>query len=254
MNKLVRVDSLFGPPTGLIKFPNELEALKNGSKAMSVWGVPLSYSIGSEEPDKTYREQMGFAAQWGLLAVHHFHDRSDRLHEGRLFIASPNESWRIASYLALKRAFENRPWCDGAEALESALLGYSEDAISAWLNYVRHTRIGWGMSTIYILLSDAQLEHVSECGHRCVPTEAMSAGLRLIEVRNGYGLLKGIDELFEGQWIARVGVRTSAVKSLLSGGQGDLDIVTSSIGRDMASVFNQSLLTGIEMWRSGAWV
>lgn len=245
---------MFGPSTSLQRFPDELEALRTGDKAMSVWGAPLSFFDGSEEPEDWYKSLVTFAAANQLVATHHFHHSSGpSREEGRFFIARPSESWRINAYIELKKAYLNRQWSDGAEALESRLLGYPDTAIASWLAYIHHTQAGWGMTTLYLLLSDHQSQEIASCGFRYIPLSALHEGLVVIEVRNHYGLRMDIGNTFEGRQVARCGVSNSVRREILDKSTGDTEIVQHTLERERATILSRSLLTAVHLWTHGQW-
>lgn len=129
----------------------ELDAVRDGRKpiAMEVWPVG--------ELDDEHAEFVALASTRGLSIV----ERRDVGRAGipilAVYALRGDQTWRIDALHALWRTYTaaNGAWSDGAEALESTLLGYTPAQIEGHLAAKRHERIGWRGATIYVLLGRA---------------------------------------------------------------------------------------------------
>jgi hypothetical protein len=149
---MIDLSHLFEPQRPINVFEDlkaELNALSTGNKAMSVFTLAES-DIGGQR----YKEIVTPALDLGLSVSHYIETfgSSDRaIKELRIFIFSPEQSWKIPAYLATRKIMSNGyAWSDGAEYLESYLLGYSEGQISEWMERFKNRRASWkGTLSIY---------------------------------------------------------------------------------------------------------
>ncbi|MCW5808713.1 MAG: hypothetical protein KIT31_40560, partial [Deltaproteobacteria bacterium] len=147
-----RLASLFRRRRRAAAYPSqraELDAVRDGEKALSVEVWPRDAVL--DDPD--YRRMLRLAWERGLQVVH----QPDRGRGGVPIVAVyallPENAWRIPAHRALWQTFPDAEgaWSDGAEAVESALLGYTPAQAAAWLADLRHRRLGWRGATVYLV-------------------------------------------------------------------------------------------------------
>jgi hypothetical protein len=133
----------------------ELDAVRDGAKALAVEVWPRDGIL--DEPD--YRRMVRLAWERGLSVV----NAPDRGRTGidivAVYALRPEEAWRIPAHRTLWRTYVDAAggWSDGAEAVESALLGYTPAQTAAWLADLRHRRMGWRGATVYVVAPAAAL-------------------------------------------------------------------------------------------------
>lgn len=95
------------------------------------------------------------------------------------YVLHLDQSWRIEMHQALRRT---TPWTDALAALESQLLGYTAAETRAWLADLRRDSIGWGMATLLVRVTPAQLASLARVGGRYLPAEIADAPLDALVV------------------------------------------------------------------------
>jgi hypothetical protein len=153
-----RFSSLFRARRAARPYPNmqaELDAVRDGAKALSMEVWPRDGIL--DEPD--YRRMLRLAWDRNLCVVH----APERGRTGSdvvaVYAVRPEEAWRIPAHRTLWRTYVDAAgaWSDGAEAVESALLGYTPAQTAAWLTDLRHQRMGWRGATLYVVAPAAAL-------------------------------------------------------------------------------------------------
>jgi len=167
-----------------------LDAVRAGTKGMSIFDLTVG-ELGGEEA----RELMRLAFERDLVAVL---QRDDHV-----FVARPEELWRIPACLALwKTAFEDGRWSDAAEAQMSLLLGYTDAQRRAWLAAQRARHAAWGSPTVYAILTADQRRAVVATGKR-----VLVDGMRLFHPGDRVLKRDAFRKLPAGATLARVAVR-----------------------------------------------
>ena len=162
----------------------ELEAVASGEKPMSAHAWPQA-SI--DESDPYYVDQMQLARRLGLTIVHQPSPLWPRTHpQTHVFFLQGDNAWRTNAFGALWEAFPdaNGAWSKGAEALEGALLGYTEIQRAAWRTYIMHERMQYGGSTVYLLMTGRARRAITDASNRFISPEAIS-GITAFASRNG---------------------------------------------------------------------
>jgi hypothetical protein len=118
----------------------ELAAVRAGKKPIAMEAWPAG------ELDADHAAMLRLAR--GLEII----ERRERGLDLLYVLHHAREAWRVEALHALWRTVPALGWSDGAEALESHLLGYTPAQIERWLADRRHERLGWRGTTIYALL------------------------------------------------------------------------------------------------------
>jgi RHS repeat-associated protein len=179
MTNPIKLRALFEEASRPEKFKDvhqELQAVSGDKKAMSVLSCSRS-DLATHEIETIVTE----ALHHRLLVTYH----AEKIPHGKsayeqlyIFFTKPGQDWRIPAYIATRRILRDYRWSDGAEYLESHLLGYSETEISEWIAHKRYTRASWAGLTIYLLMPDATTERIRYLGMRCL--EPASVGTDVI--------------------------------------------------------------------------
>jgi hypothetical protein len=231
-------------------FDDELAALADGRKAMSVFEFDRAQLLFGQTDDQ-YVLIADHSSKNGLVLVHDTSNKKSRV--TRVFCLRLDQLWRVSAYIALKNAHETCRWSDGAEALESSLLGYDDAAIATWLDYMRKSSVGWGIATLHFLISDEHKPRIVEVGNRYFP-EQLHGGLTVVEVRNCNVLRKDAPELIPSLAIGRFGVNHSSVNDLLGiAADDDSDVVHARVEELSIPFLNRALVTGIQFWDGEEW-
>jgi hypothetical protein len=80
----------------------------------------------------------------------------------------------------MKRAFRDYyHWSDGAEFLQSTLLGYSESEATSWINAHKRKRVGWLGPTCYFLVTHAQRKAIERLANRCIDPSSITEDIEV---------------------------------------------------------------------------
>jgi hypothetical protein len=153
-----RLSSLFGRRRRAQPYPTmqaELDAVRDGAKALALEVWPRDGIL--DDPD--YRRMLELAWARGLQIVQQPDQGRGGVPIVAVYALHPEQAWRIPAHRLLWQTYPDAAgaWSDGAEAVESALLGYSRAQTAAWLADLRHQRLGWRGTTVYIVAPAAAL-------------------------------------------------------------------------------------------------
>lgn len=232
----------------------ELQAVQSHEKAMSVF-----FFQQPATEDENYVEILETALALGLLVVQHTErpnpERTD-LDELFVFVLDADQMWRIPAYIATRKVLRHYDWSDGAEYLESYLLGYSSDKISSWMGNIRNTRVGWTGRTIYFLMSNEQREHMFTLGMRCLDPRSNIENMMAFFSRSRPALKSNVLELIpDGMTIARASIKRSFFDKMFgqSSGRGDRDVILSPIAKETAASLNSALESNFQFLGADGW-
>ena len=241
-------------------FDDELDAVRSGKKPMLLVSIPGAVLETTDPNDEQRSEYMTFmleAAKCGLLIVHDtetFMVHGSQYLNLRILILRKDQVWRVPALLAVLHAFRSRLWSDGAEALRSALLGYTDDQINEWLAYQRHAHSGWGCATIYGLISVTQLDQLRALGMRSMPEEIIRS-VRWLHVRDQSVLRTNAHQLSAPNLVCRAGMQHASVMKMTSQYRGRSDVSVADLDRSSVDIteWNGALCSRIEVWTSAGW-
>ena len=148
---------------------DEIAAVQRGEKAICMYSFPRS---AVEDNDLDYLAIAQRTLDAGLtLTLRRNPFSAPPPHEDVcVFAHREGEAWRVSAWLATATVVsEYPPWSDGLEALESYLLGYSEEQIGQWIDHHRARRLGWVGRTVYALMTREQQQRIVEHGSRSFP-------------------------------------------------------------------------------------
>ena len=145
----------------------EISAVQSGQKGISMFSFPKS-AIDNNEA--AYREVAQATLERGLALTLRLDPFSSPPRE-HVYVFSHREveAWRVPAWLTTRKLLGQHEWCDGLEALESMLLGYSDEEVDRWIALHRARRASWQGSTVYLLLTRFQEERIVEHGSRSFP-------------------------------------------------------------------------------------
>ena len=245
--------SLFEGPNGLLKFDDEFSALKDGRKAMSIFEFSRSSVDSLDEVDRDYLDLVGRAFDAGLLVVHQPMEPRRATQIVNVFIVKHDQLWRVSAFIQNKAAFRQRRWSDGAEALESSLLGYGEEAVAAWMEYMTMCSAGWGVATLYLMMTTEQKQIIIESGSRHLPTEALMPAITLFEVPANQVPKRASSEPSPGFALGRVGVKHQLERRLFGTESSESETLSVEITEVDVREINRDLETKIEFWSGSGW-
>jgi hypothetical protein len=151
-------------------FTEEISAVKQGRKAISMFSFPSS---AVEANDETYLALVESTLEAGLTLTVRQSPLSLPGHEYICaFAYREGDAWRVPALLETIRALRQYPpWSDGLEALESTLLGYSQEETAKWIAFHRARQLGWAGRTVYLLMTRDQRQRIIEHGSRSFPND-----------------------------------------------------------------------------------
>jgi hypothetical protein len=249
--------SLFEPSAPIRGFDSleaELDAVRTGKKAMSVFSFQLS-SINDEdfnellmrsfELDLTVIQQKESVTRSGVAY--------DQIYT---FILLPAEAWRVPAYMLTRKALRNYGWSDAAEYLESALLGYSEEETSAWIARNKATRLTWTGKTFYLVMSHQQQGLIAKLGMRCIDPDTLIDPITAFYSRSNAVIKKDACSLLpHNMVIGRVSVKEKAFRKLFGkvASPDAPDIITGAIAAHAAAYLNPALDSNFQFLSADGW-
>jgi hypothetical protein len=231
---------------------DELEAVRSRKKGMSVFSFPRSETGGDN-----YKELLTVASQLGLLTVH---QNEHVLHTPErdivyIFVLHPEESWRVPAYILTRKCLRTYAWSDGAEYLESALLGYNEEEISFWLKRKHQTRVSWTGLTIYVLLSRQQQTMMTKLGMRCIDPDTLIEPITVFHMREHMQLKKdAIHSIPANMVIGRVSVKQAKFLKLFEHTFSSAEpLIIATLSADDVASINPALDSNFEFLDVDGW-
>jgi hypothetical protein len=233
---------------GIEPIVREIGSVASKTKSMSVFSMSEDM-IGSE----LYVKLLKISSDMGVMAAIHKRTNSlSRKNSGEIFLffVSREESWRIPAYLSLKRAFLDYDWSDGAEFLESTLLGYSESQATSWIIAKKRKRIGWLGLTCYFLMNHAQRNAIRKLATRCIDPSSIAEDIEVFYNTDNLAPKENASELLpEGMDLCRASIKYEFFKKLfardISSGQ-KVGFFVSAINSRNANELNESLQSNFQ--------
>lgn len=256
----MELESLFEMPLSEARFVDDMEALIRGQKPLVETEVLATsvVPVEGDDPDRSWiAGLLSKAYEAGMLVTQI--PKSIPLPTGtvtmiRVLVCRREQAWRIPAFVAMADAFASAAWNDGAETLQSILLGYSEEDIASWLENRHHEQTKWGCPTLYGLLDNEQISRLSVLGMRSVYPDLLRTGI-WFDVRGGRVLRKDALALCEHKTICRVAVDGRYLLRKL----GDVAARRTEVfarvelSASDAAEFNGALRSKIECWTSTGW-
>lgn len=172
-----------------------------------------------------------------------------------IFISWPEEAWRSQVYIATRKILHKYGWSNGAEYLESFLLGYSEEQIQQWLFRIEQERISWEGKNFYMLASIDDAEHVLQFSKRIVPLAGFSKGhafffkSNLMPVRDAFGKLP------KNMTLMRAAMRWQGFTKIYGDSIASADdLVSAEVSAQHASAINSHLVSNIQFLDEHGWL
>jgi hypothetical protein len=254
---MIDLSGLFEPGPKTRHFNNlkeELGAISSGEKAMSVFFFPRS----AAETDHL-KAIVAAALDLGLAVIYHVERwpvENSLYEELYVFVLSKNQSWRIPSYMVTRRILREYRWSDGAEHLESFLLGYGEEDIKAWIAHKRNIRASWTGLTVYLLMPENQFRCIRDLGMRCLDPNSLCEEVTAFFSRSNLALRRDWRALVpKGTVITRAAVKHAFFERLFGEAQswGPAEIVSSAITKELARLLNPALESNFQILDHDGW-
>ncbi len=215
-----------------------LDAVKRRTKGMSLFWSSID-ELGPRTSEIAH--WLRLAAPRDLCVVLQAEPGRDDV---RVFLARPEELWRVPAYDALwKTAFVDGRWSDATENQMSYLLGYSATQRAAWLTAQREATPAWGSAVVYALLDADRRAAIEAVGRRCLGTE----GLTLFTAGNRVLKTKVHALLPRGSTLARVGLERDAFQRLLG------RKTSTSVPKKQMPALNAALLSNVQFLTRSGW-
>ena len=220
----------------------ELDAIASGKKAMSLTAAALDELASGE--DQVVR--LAFAR--GLAVVLYSRGLAVEHQVPSVFIAKPEQLWRVPAFLALEAAAfgGDARWSEAAEAQQGLLLGYTKRQRAEWRARVAQRQAGWGCRTVYTLITPARRSAIAALGHRGFdPADRVELFLH-----------RGLRELRRDAWkripkglvLARVGLARDASRRLFRQRTDGIEQIATRGER-----INRHLVTNLQILTSRGW-
>lgn len=208
----------------------ELDAIAAGTK-------PMSLFVAAEDEVADY---LALAVARGLTVTVHPETALDQLH---VFVARPEEHWRIPAYLALwETAFVDGRWSDASENLAGYLLGYTRRQRKAWLAAQHQAFPAWTSTTVYAIVEAAQRAAIDEVGRRC-----FASGLELFVAPGRVLRSTAVARVPRGHTLARAGIDPAVARRVF--GAADRRALT----RPLATLVNGGLRSNVQFLTRSGW-
>jgi hypothetical protein len=233
-------------PPGYDTVEGEIRAVHEGRKALAY--QPDAAAFDDEES----RDIHELAHSLGLAVLY----APGRLGATCAYIGKPENLWRAWAHQALWTIVPNTGgWNDGAEALESFLLGYSDEERATWMEYQRWTRLGWEGETLFFFLTDAQVEAMAPVSNRAFLPTVFAGGAVGVSPR-GRALRRRHKGLVPGaRRIVRAAVKREELGFLFYPGSADEEIlpIAFTLDENDATLLNKNLLSHVQVLRDLTW-
>src|SRR5262249_55500235 len=132
-----------------------------------------------------------------------------------VFVHPPSEIWRVDAIMMLRKLLfsEEYKWTDGLEAVQSHLLGYSDDETRRWMRYHRKIRPTWSGGPVYFVIPlDEQLSWTT-LGMKAIP---IATGATAIHVRSSLIPRRDVETVLRSRAVlARSSVKAGILSSLI---------------------------------------
>lgn len=225
---------------------DELSAVEDGRKGMSVF----SFTADGVESKDVYNTLTVEASNRGLLLSRITHVESKTTD---VLVSHPNEAWRISAYKLMRDVTSQNPYSEGFEMLESLILGYSAEDMTAWLEERRLRTAGSRGLTIFVVLANRDLAELDLHGrksfHPAVGSRMLAFYNRDVGI-NGDSVLRGDFNtvLPAGIALCRCAIDLPTWRALFESRGGSSDMILESYIDDANfGRVNSGLLSAIEV-------
>jgi hypothetical protein len=251
------LSALFEPREAINGFDTveaELEAVRSKAKAMSVF----TFSLSSLD-DQHFKRLLKLAFDLHLTViqqVEHISREGHTYEQIYTFVLQSTDAWRVPAYMLTRKALRSYPWSDGAEFIESSLLGYSANEIESWMKRLKATQLSWTGKTFYLLMSHKQQELIAQTGMRCIEPQTLLEPITAFYSRTKAVIKSDVYDLIQkNQIIGRVSVKESMFRLLFGNASADdnPDVVSALITPDVARSLNPALDSNFQFLQTGGW-
>jgi hypothetical protein len=257
---MTELSALFEVATPLRRYADveaELQAIIADEKAMSVFSFTRDATADSEDDEQPAITRIALAL--GLSVTQHLEkiEIAGSIYEQQyIFALKPEQSWRVSSYIATRRILREYNWSDGAEYLESYLLGYDDSNIRSWMDRINKTRASWTGKTIHLLVSKIQKKKMAELGMRSLDPCLIGDGILVFFPRFVGVIRSDAASLIPDEMVvARVAVKEPFFRRLFGTARkwGSANVVRATITGELATIFNSALESNFQFWNNGEW-
>jgi len=228
----------------------EIAAVKLGAKALACFDATLSGAADDCE------SLVGLCAGHDLLlTVSSPSGRDANIGACQMFVYRNEESWRLPALGALRSISRHgHKWSEALEALESNLLGYSEEQTAEWLRHFSKYNVGWAGTTVYLIMPRAQRENLRRFGDRCIdPSRPQEITLFCGQVGTAV-TTDSVELLNRDLAIGRLAIGGAAFKGVLGEFlHEDQILVRRDLDEDVSIVLNQGICSRIEFLENDIW-
>lgn len=232
-----------------------LDGMRSGKKqGLSLFGFSIS---SMTERGSEYLELLELAFERDLVVVLQNKPIVGLPFERQipqLFVARPEELWRIPAWIALwETAFTDGQWTNAAEAQCSLLLGYTKKQRATWLADMRQHR---ARGAVYALLTPEQKRRVVSLGQRCFGDNKDLESITLLFSRKGTRLRPNALRLLPSNvTLARVALGEEMFRKLF----GDQSTwkrgssIEARIPKRLAAEVNRTLTSNVQLLTARGW-
>lgn len=228
---------------------DEFGMIRDGRKAMAVYTFPYAQKFEGEE-----KEISNAALSMGLTVSREtFTNPLGPPNTNLIFVARPEQTWRFDVYMKLQKVLYEYGWSNGAEYLESYILGYSADETTAWMERTIERRLSWKGTTTYILLPEDSIDKIDALGRRAFPPGEIEYTLFF---SRSYRRLKkdALGRVPSGMTVARVALENKFFNRIFRNALSTTDdIVSCRIAVDEGKIINASVVSKIEILTKDRW-
>ncbi len=224
---------------------SELLAVASRAKGMAMHLISQSAVRDGNQNLETY---MAEALGLGLHVVIQPIEREDG---ARVYCLYPEELWRVRAHASLSHAMDTfeHGWNPAVEAIQSSLLGYTDDQVRAWQAELARKRAPSG-ATVFLLLSEHDRASVARTGSRCLPPDA--TGVIAFAPTNRVRLRESAWSLVGDRCIARCGVTLAGHELLFERPLAD-PLAVTELDEAWIARFNAELRTNLEVLGADGW-
>jgi hypothetical protein len=245
------LNDLFVEPASLAAWRDlrhELEAIRDGIKAISTWSFPRDLLVSEDAYGGPYTDLLELAYELGLNVVHQPTVRKAI----SVYIARPEQMWRAPAHRMLYEA-RGRGWCERVDGVESMLLGYTDEQVNAWLAARRYRSAGQG-PTVYALISRSSFDELGGLGWRAFLPASFDPSVTVFAPTNVRVIRSDADSIIPADaTLVRFSLRGVAEQLELHASPKADELQRMELFPKDAPRINLALGSTIQWFESGAW-
>jgi hypothetical protein len=234
-----------------------LDAAQKKGKGLSLFSYSVGYMAEGgreyfEVLEQAFKRDLVVVLQCKMLPKVSFERQAPRV-----FVAHPEELWRIPAFIALwETAFADKAgWGYASEAQQSLLLGYTAKQRARWIDSMKQWWPGNGQAAFMLLTRDER-DRVVDLGMRCLGSPTEMEGMQLYANPTGWGVKENaFRQVPVGHTLARIGLHWKVFLEFFGapGTWGRRKVLETTISKTLAKTLSRSLRSNVQFLTARGW-